>query len=163
MKTYLAQTSQPATPLQTVSENCGLLNPAWVPFWQGISWIFFWFLLLYFVKSNFTKQLGDLLDAVIARIKDGSTIKVSTSGIEVGGSLPPPAIANEQVRAATSEGIRGLERSLEAVEKVLNYEQNSSGIAEEVYLIHQAEVITPRTEEESGFYRVRVWLEAYEE
>lgn len=159
MKTYLAQTSQPATPLQTVSGNCGLLNPAWVPFWQGISWIFFWFLLLYFVKSNFNNQLGNLLDAVIARIKDGSTIKVSTSGIEFGGSLPPPVILSKEVDAATSEGIRGLERSPEAVD-VLNYEKYSTKITEEVYLIHEAKVITPRTERKEGYYTVRVWLEA---
>jgi YEATS family len=46
-------------------------------------------------------------------------------------------------------------------EEVLSYQKYSTGIAEEVYLLHAAEIISPRTENRKGSYQVKVWLEAY--
>lgn len=158
-KFYIAQTSQPLpSPNQAKGEG-KLFDPGWVPFWVTIIWIGFWIFVILFIKRNFHHQIGGLFTAFVTRIQDGSPIKIG-SFVELDG---PPALKTQQVNTATSEGVEGVTIPKNVNETVLNYQKNSTGISEEVYLIHISEVIVPKTPEKSGRYRVKVWLEAYSE
>jgi hypothetical protein len=42
------------------------------------------------------------------------------------------------------------------------YQEHQVNISERIYLVHSSEVLAPRTEQYSGRYNVRVWLEAYD-
>jgi hypothetical protein len=155
-ESYIAQTSQPSPSPSPVKPGGGLFDPGWVPLWQTIVWVGFWVFLILFVKRNFNQQIGGLFTAFVTRVQDGSSVKIGNF-VELDG---PPAIKNQQVETATTEGVEGIAVPKDINETVLNYQKNSTGIAEEVYLIHTAEVIVPRTPEKRGNYRVRVWLEA---
>jgi hypothetical protein len=158
---YIAQTPEPSplTIPQQGKEGVNLLGASWVPFWQTIVWLVFWVFIINYVNKNFSQQISSLFSALIARIQDGSPIKFGNF-VELDG---PPAIKNQQVSTATSEGVNGINVSENLHEKVLNYQKNSTGICESIYLIHLAEVIVPSTPEKPGLYRVKIWLEAYSE
>lgn len=156
---YTAQISQVSPSSISVKSGGEWLNVGWVPLWQTIVWVGFWVFLILFVKRNFNQQIGGLFTAFVTRIQEGSPVKIGNF-VELDG---PPAIKNQQVRTATTEGVEGIAIPKDINEIVLNYQENSAGIAEEVYLIHTAEVIVPRTFEKQGKYRVRIWLEAYPE
>ena len=134
-----------------------MLGPGWVPLFQTLAWIIFWVILIRFIYRNFNSQLGGLLSAVVNRVQQGSPIEAGTF-FKLGA---PSAIANQQVNSATSEGTEGASCAKDLSEEVLDYQQYSTCTSEEVYLVHAAEVISPRTETRRGTYRVKVWLEAY--
>ncbi|MBD2438127.1 pYEATS domain-containing protein [Nostoc sp. FACHB-110] len=154
---YIAQSPQSSPPPSAVTRE--RFDSGWVPLFQTLAWIIFWSILIRFIYRNFNLQLGELLSAFVNRVQQGSPIEAGTF-FKLGA---PSAVANQQVNSATAEGTEGISISENQSEKVLNYQQHSTGIAEEVYLLHMSEVITPRTENKRGSYRVRVWLEAYTE
>ncbi len=152
---YIAQLPQSSPP--STGGTRGMFDSGWVPLFQTLAWIFFWAILIRFIYRNFNLQLGGLLSAFVNRVQQGSPIEAGTF-FKLGA---PSALASQQVNSATSEGTEGTSLSENLSEKVLNYQQYSTDIAEEVYLLHAAEVISPRTENKLGSYQVRVWLEAY--
>jgi hypothetical protein len=154
---HIAQAAQPA-PAPSSVQNQGMLDAAWVPFWQTLSWIFFWIFLLFFIQRSFSQQLGGFLTALVTRVQQGSPLKAGADGIEIGS--PPPAITNQQVDTATSEGVRGIAVPQDVEEMVLHYQKYTREISETFYLLHATEVITPATKQQAGHYRVRIWLEA---
>lgn len=154
---YIAQ-SPLASPLAS-GEARGLLDSGWVPLFQTLAWITFWSILIRFVYRNFKPQLSKLLTALVDRVQQGSPIEAGTF-LKIGA---PTVVATQQVNIATSEGTEGVSLTPDLNAKVLNYQQWSEGIAEEVYLLHAAEVISQKTKTSKGTYRVKVWLEAYTE
>jgi hypothetical protein len=148
---YIAQSTQSAPP-STTGKAGGMIDSGWVPLFQTLAWIIFWAFLIGFIHRNFNFQLGGLLSAFVNRVKQGSPVEVAT--FKIGA---PPAVASQQVNTATSEGTQGISLSQNQSEKVLNYQQYSTGIAEEIYLLHAAEVFKNK----QGNYQVKVWLEAY--
>lgn len=152
---YIAQSPQ-SSPLSTGGTR-SMFDSGWVPLFQSLAWIIFWAILIRFVYRNFNSQLSGLLNAVVNRVQQGSPIEAGTF-FKLGA---PSAVANQQVNSATSEGTEGASLSENLSEEVVNYQQYSTGISEEVYLLHAAEITSPRTENRRGAYRVKVWLEAY--
>ncbi len=158
---YIALTSQPSPSpiLKPEQEGVNLLGASWVPFWQTIVWLVFWVFIIKYIHKNFSQQISILFNAFITRIQDGSPVKFG----DFMALDAPVAIKNAEVRTATSEGVSGITLPEDINEKVLNYQKNSTGISESVYLIHTSEVIVPKTPEKRGFYRIKVWLEGYTE
>ncbi|MBH8561704.1 hypothetical protein I8748_05830 [Nostoc sp. CENA67] len=158
---YIAQTSEPLqSPIpKQQQEGVNLLGASWVPFWQTIVWLAFWVFIIRYINKNFSQQISGLFNAFITRIQDGSPVTFGNFVV----LDAPLAIKNPQVTSVTSEGVSGINVPEDINEKVLNYQKNSTGISESVYLIHTSEVIVPRTLEKYGLYRVKVWLEAYSE
>jgi hypothetical protein len=156
---YIAQTIEPS-PLKIPKqehEGVNLLGASWVPFWQTIVWLIFWVFIIQYINKNFSQQISSLFNAFITRIQDGSALKLGNF-VELD---VPTAIKTQQVSTATAEGVSGIKIPEDINEKVLNYQKNSTGISESIYLIHLAEVIVSRTPEKPGLYRVKIWLEAY--
>jgi len=152
---YIAQSPQSLPPSSGGARS--MFDAGWVPLFQTLAWIVFWAILIRFVYRNFNPQLSGLLSAFVNRVEQGSPIEAGTF-FKLGA---PSAVANQQVDSATSEGTEGVSLSKNLSEEVLNYQQYSKDIAEEVYLLHTAEIVSPRTENRQGTYRVKVWLEAY--
>ncbi|BAY35938.1 hypothetical protein NIES2111_02570 [Nostoc sp. NIES-2111] len=153
---YIAQSNQSPSSLTNV--RGGMLDSDWVPLFQTLAWIFFWTMLISYINRNFKLQLGELFSAFVKRVQQGSPIQAGTFSLGA-----PPAITSQQVATATSEGTEGITVPENQHQQVLNYQQYSKGITEEVYLLHTSEIITPRTENPREKYRVKVWLEAYTE
>ena len=116
-----------------------MFDPGWVPLFQTLAWIIFWAILIRFVYRNFNPQLSGLLSAFVNRVQQGSPIEAGTF-FKLGA---PSAVDNQQVNSATSEGTEGASLARDLSEEVLNYQKYSTGITEEVYLLHAAEIITP--------------------
>jgi YEATS family len=150
---YIAQSPQSSPP--STDGTRGMFDSGWVPLFQTLAWILFWAILIRFIYRNFNLQLGGLLSAIVNRVQQGSPIEAGTFKLGV-----PSAVANQQVNSATSEGTQGASLSEDLSEEVLNCQQYPTGIAEEVYLLHAAEIVSPRTENRKGSYQVKVWLEA---
>jgi hypothetical protein len=150
---YIAQSPQSSSP--STDGTRGMFDSGWVPLFQTLAWILFWAILIRFIYRNFNLQLGGLLSAIVNRVQQGSPIEAGTFKLGV-----PSAVANQQVNSATSEGTKGASLSEDLNEEVLNYQQYPTGIIEEVYLLHAAEIVSPRTENRKGSYQVKVWLEA---
>lgn len=154
----IAQVSQSTSSPVTTGKTVEGLDTGWVPLFQTLSWILFWLILIHFIYRNFNSQLGGLLNAFVNRVQQGSPVEAGN--FKLGA---PPALATQQVNTATTEGIKGIDVSENLNEKVLNYQKYSTGVAEEIFLLHEAEVVRSPIENKRGKYRVRIWLESYPE
>lgn len=124
----------------------------WVPFFQTALWVAFIAVLI----AIFWRQVHALMDAVVRRVTAGATIKAGP--VEIGA--PPSILRTQEAASATAEGKEGIEAPVD-IAATLSAKRFPEGIVEDVYLVHQAEVLRERTAKQSGRYRVRVWLESY--
>ena len=127
------------------------MTEAWSSLLQTLTWAALVVGLIYAYRG----RAGIILDALIQRIEAGSALAIGPVNI---GS-PPPAIRQGSTREATSEGSEGVQTK-EEVEQALLQRTYPEGLSEDVYLVHNAQVITPRTAGRAGHYRVRVTVEA---
>lgn len=150
---YITEAIQTKPPSNAEKPVPPLIDSGWMPLFQTIAWIIFWGVLI----SVFNHYFKSLLNALVSRIQQGSPFEAGTL-FKLGA---PPEFISKEVQTATSEGANGINISENEEEGVLKYWKHSSPIVENIYLVHTAEVVTPRGHKpKSGEYRVRVWLES---
>jgi len=130
-----------------------MIDPKWSPLFQTIIWVLFLIFIIFIFRRNFKI----LIEFILKRIEAGSPITVGPKGFSIG--TPPRSLLSGKIGTATSEGVPGTPVP-EDVEETLRNKNYPEGIQEDIYLIHQSEVIRQRTPENKGLYRVKVWIES---
>ncbi|UBF24273.1 hypothetical protein K9N68_21495 [Kovacikia minuta CCNUW1] len=129
-----------------------LLNESSGPLFQTALWIAFWVFLVIMIRTS------RLFSALVTRIEAGSPLRAGD--FELGA---PTDLKNPNVQTVTAEGVSGVSVPPTTTEAIESYQNHSTEVTETIYLIHAAEVVSPRTERAAGHYWVKVWLEAYTE
>lgn len=104
----------------------------------------------------FRLKFAALIDAVVERVRKGAEIELPFAKLR--GA--PPELRSGQQDVVTSDGTAGSDTP-DNIERILEEKQYPDGIVEDLYLVHTADVLSPRTATQHGWYRVRVWVEAY--
>jgi hypothetical protein len=125
-----------------------------VPFYEALAWIIFWGVLIFKFRNSFLK----IIDAIIKRIESGS--KVIVGPMTLG---EPPKTLSEEGPDSVVISDKGKEPTLpvETTTKTIN--QKYDELKKGYFLLHAAEVIKARTIPNSGRYKVRLWIESYED
>jgi hypothetical protein len=126
----------------------------WIPLFQTGLWV----ILVLVLIIVFRRPLKVLIEILMVRARAGAPIKAGP--FEVGA--PPSILRTDEVATATAEGKRGISVP-GSVKEMLEAKEYPPGLREEVYLVHEAELLRQRLTPGSGRYRVRVWVEAYDE
>jgi hypothetical protein len=127
------------------------MNDAWASLIQTGIWIVGLAALLILGRH----RLRTLTDALVQRIIQGAPIELGP--VNIGAA--PAAMRNTKEMSATAEGVDGAELPTD-VESVLLERHYPAGLAEDVYLLHSALIVRPRTPTSPAVYRVRAWMEA---
>jgi YEATS family len=127
----------------------------WIPLFQTLVWPTFIVSLLLWFGSSFATILAAIGDS----IRKGAPFAAGPSGLSIGSPPAELARTGEPGVGVTAEGIRGSEKTQPIVE-ALERNDLPTNVVESPYLIHEAQVIRPRTDRMAGLYRVRVSLES---
>ena len=130
------------------------MTDAWVGLIQTGVWVLAAAVLLFVTRH----RLRDLVDALVGRIVAGAEVGIGPINI---GS-PPAALRKQQEGSVTSEGAQGAELA-QNIKKDLAEKRFPAGLDEEIYLVHSAQIVRARTARSPALYRIRLWVEAYEE
>jgi hypothetical protein len=122
-----------------------------IPLGQTILWIGFAAALLFGVRI----ERESLFGVLFRRVKAGAPF--SLAGLEIGS--PPAEIRRGEHVGVTSEGRQGATLPLDIAD-LLQRREYPANVAESPYLVHESQIVRPRTEKTVGLYRVRVRLEA---
>jgi hypothetical protein len=125
-----------------------------VPLGQTLLWVG----LTAGVLWGFRGQIGAISTALRDRAASGA--EVETPWLSLRGA--PKAVRGDKPAVATAEGVGGADGP-EDIITMLRDKAYPQGIEESVYLIHAADTVRPRRPDQPGLWRVRVWLEAYDE
>lgn len=120
---------------------------------------FLWVALIVVIVRLFYRECRSILESLRGRIETGSSFKVGASGFEVGAA--PESIQKGESRVATSEGTRLF--TPEGLEEALIQRKYPEGFTDEVFLVHGWEVLKSSSGRRDGNYRIRVWVESYDE
>jgi len=124
----------------------------WIPLLQtGV-----WAALVIVLVIWFWRPLNALVEVFVIRVRSGAPFKAGP--VEVG--IPPSILKTTSIATVTAEGTSGGTVE-DSVRKLMENKEYPAGLQEQVYLVHQAQVVRERTSPRSGRYRVRVWAEAY--
>src|SRR5438105_4275808 len=111
-----------------------------VPLYQTVAWMIFTLVLIIVLW----RKIGLLFRVLLRRLEQGA--KLEFWHLTLGE--PPANLQSGKVGAATTEGEAGKKVSQDT-EALLKNKQYPAGIVDNVYLIHAAEVLTPRTKPNS--------------
>jgi len=125
----------------------------WIPLLQTGLWVALVIVLVIWLW----RPLNALVEVFIIRARSGAPFKAGP--VEVG--VPPSILKTTAIAALTAEGTSGGTVE-DSVRKLMENKEYPSGLQEEVYLVHEAQVLRERTSPRSGRYRIRVWVEAYD-
>ena len=117
-----------------------------------------WFLFAVVMVLLFWRTLRDVLLALAARIQAGAELAVGPVSI----GPPPAGLGAKTENGATAEGVGGVTAPVD-VEDLLLARQYPAQITDELYLVHVSQVIRPFTGAGTGLWRVRVFVEAYDD
>lgn len=120
---------------------------------------FLWVTLIGLTVILFYREYRSILNALKGRVETGSSLKVGTSGFEVGAA--PESIQKGESRVATSEGAQL--STPEALKEVFIHRRYPEGFTDEIFLVHGWEVLKPSSGRKDGNYRIRIWVESYDE
>ena len=124
-----------------------------MPFFQTLAWILFAIVLLFLVRVD-----GESLYCVLfQRVRSGAPI--SAGPLSIGS--PPKEILKGEHTGVTDEGTEG-SPTPSSVEKSLNEGKYPENIVDDLFLVHEAQVIRERSAQRAGLFRIRVTLEALE-
>lgn len=129
-----------------------LLSKEFVPLYTALSWIAFWSIVLIVARSH----LSSAIEALLERVRGGSSLTVGLFKLEGvpkevrAGSTGVVAVSDTAHPEAIPSGMKA---------ESINAEYQS--LIKQYFLLHAAEVISPPTSPRSGRYRVRVWIESY--
>ncbi len=126
----------------------------WVPLFQTGLWV----LLVLALVMVFWRPLNGLVEILMVRAQSGAAFKAGP--FEVG--VPPSILRTNKVGTATAEGKSGVSVA-GSVREVLEGKKYPTAVRDDVYLVHNAELLRQRGTPGTGRYRVRVWVEAYDE
>ena len=129
------------------------LSSDWVPFFQTLVWA----IMILLMVLLFWKRLVGMIDNIIRNIRKGSSLKAGL--FELGA--PPSIRATTDEMGVSVEGRSGGDVSV-TLEKMLLDREFPSQIAEDIYLMHEVEVLQKRTTPGTGRYRLRIWVAAYD-
>lgn len=127
---------------------------SWVSIVPSVLWYVFAVVLI----AVLWKKIELIMDAIAVRIQAGAPLAVGPLNI---GS-PPPALRGAEIKSATAEGIAGVEAPVN-VEEMMLERKYPEGITEAIYLVHVSQVLKPYTGPLTGVWRVRTYIEAYED
>lgn len=117
-----------------------------------------WFLFAVGMVVLFWRTLRDVLLAVANRVQAGAALQMGPLSI----GPPPPSLGSQAAESATAEGRNGI-GAPQDIEETLLRRRYPADITDELYLIHQSAVIRPYTGAETGLWRVRIFVEAYDD
>lgn len=106
----------------------------------------------------FRGSFATILVAVADSIRKGAPVTAGPSGVSI-GSPPAEITRTGESVGVTAEGIQGAEKT-PAIVEALDRDDLPTNVVESLYLVHEVQVIRPRTERMAGLYRVRVSLES---
>ena len=126
----------------------------WIPLLQTGLWAIIVLILIIW----FWRPLNALIEVFIARARSGAPFKAGP--FEAG--IPPSILKTTSIATVTAEGTSGgtVENS---IRKLMEDKKYPQGLQEQIFLVHEAQVVRERIKPGSGRYRVRVWLEAYDD
>jgi hypothetical protein len=126
----------------------------WIPLFQTLVWPIFIVGLLLWFRGSF----ATIFAAIADNISKGASVSAGPSGVSIGA--PPAEITRTSASVGvTAEGIQGSAKTPSIVE-ALERDALPTNVVESLYLVHEAQVIRPRTGQMAGLYRVRVSLES---
>jgi hypothetical protein len=126
-----------------------------IPFFQTLIWPVFLGALLFLFRGYVTTILASIADS----IKKGASFTAGLNGISLGS--PPTEITRAAGSVSvTAEGVGGAKQEPSIAKALVNAGGLPVNIVESPYLVHEAQVIRPRTDQMAGLYRVRVSLES---
>jgi hypothetical protein len=108
-----------------------------------------WFALTCTLLWALWGRVIGLMDSILARISRGDELE--TPWLTLRGA--PSELRYGDMIGITSEGVGGVD-ALSDVEKILSDKKYPKIISEELYLVHQAIVVVPRSIGRHGLYRV---------
>ncbi len=126
----------------------------WIPVIPSVLWFVFAVGLVVILR----KRLWLILDALTSRIQGGAPFGIGPVNI----GAPPLALRSGEIKSATAEGTSGVEVPLD-VESMMAEREFPSEITDAVYLVHISQVILPYSGPRTGRWRVRVYVEAYDD
>lgn len=130
------------------------METGWVTIVPSLLWYVFAVALI----AILWKKIEFVMDAIAVRIQAGAPLVVGPVNI---GS-PPPGLRGAEIKSATAEGISGVGAPLNVEERMLerNYPE---GLTDAIYLVHVTQVLKPYSGPLTGVWRVRTYIEAYED
>jgi hypothetical protein len=128
------------------------MDKEFVPLYQTLAWMLFSGVLLFFAR----RRVVSMIEVLVERVRLGAEVQIG--GLSLG--TPPAGLLSGEVGASVTGGERG---SAGDLGDLLERRAYPAELTDTLYLIHAAEVLTPRTTPGSGRYRVRVWVESFPE
>jgi hypothetical protein len=131
------------------------MDADWVPLLQTLSWVG----LIGLVLGLNRRRLGNLLDEVIKRVREGSSFQAGP--VSLGEA--PRDIKSGRVEFATAEGAAGVTVSPSAEAFFDDIAAHMDGVdadRQDVYLVHSATRLDDQTDDGKYWYTVRIWVEA---
>jgi len=126
--------------------------------WLTILPSLLWFVFAIAMVLLFWRTLRDVLLALATRIQAGAELVVGPVSI----GPPPAGLGAKTDKGATAEGVGGLAPAGD-VEERLRERRYPPEISDELYLLHVSQVMRPYTGAGTGLWRVRAFVEAYED
>ncbi len=117
-----------------------------------------WVLVVVLVLLIFRSAINTLMASLIDRVRAGAAFKTPWLSV----SETPESIRTGRKAIATTEGVSSVQ-PLPDIETALTKKEYPDGIVEDIFLVHEANVVEPRTSHRPGRYTVRVSLEAYDD
>lgn len=136
------------------NDSAQFSDTGWISIIPSVLWFVFALCFVIILR----RRLWLVLDAIISRIQGGAPLGLGPLNI---GS-PPPALRSGELKSATAEGTSGVEAPVD-VETMMIERRFPSEITDALYLVHVSQVITPYSGPGTGRWRVRVYVEAYDD
>ncbi len=129
--------------------------------WAGLIQSLLWYFLVVAILWNIRSKLPALVEAVLQRVGQGAAFQV---GGFFSMEAPPEAIlTNMQAGLAVlGEGVGGV-KTPEELADTLRSRKYPDGITDRVFLLHDWEIIRQSSGKKDGLYRIRIWVESYDD
>lgn len=129
-----------------------MLSKEMVPLYESLVWIIFWSTTIFLFRKSFLS----IIEALKKRIIAGASISVGP--VSIG---EPPHQLNDKDSKTVMVSDKGELPALPNENLSEQLSEKYNVYKNQYFILHASEIITRRTTPRSGRYRVRIWVESY--